>query len=904
MANGVNDPVGGLNAALTPEQIAGLQASAALMQGRIQAASDPNRNAAFDKYVADQAAKGIEVASTYTGGGGPLGSGGVLGVTDFAPAFDPANPAGTTGQVVRFDPQRMNAPVVFQPGQQYVLTDASGEGVIGRASSVEELQKLAAAKESMPYGFQLYRADEQGQYQPGTQLFGETDPRTKGLMGAFVNYGLPIAAGIATGGLSLIPAMAASAAASGAAKLMTGYTPEDAAKAAAIAGATRGVLKGTGLEDALGNFLGGGSSGVSPGEAAAAKLGYAGGLLNKAGILTDVAGNVVATGVGTPAAVLAGNVAGGALQTVTGSLGSAIAPAVIGAGTGAILGSGTTGPLTTVTGTSPNANIGAAVPAVVGTTPVLGTGAVGQQVTVSGQTDKPAEIGGALPAVVGTTPVMGTGTVGQQVTVSGQTDKPAEIGGALPAVVGTTPVMGTGPVGQQVTVSGQTDKPANIGGALPAVVGTTPVLGTGTVGQQVTVSGETDKPGDIGGKPTDLLAPVIGEFVASDIVGGGKSLEQEQAEKDGEKKDTLDKIADAATIAGLVIPAIGALAGDGKGGGTGTYVPGGGSFDPIFSAKLPTPGEGGAFTVGGLTPNPLAARPTADWYRYAMGPAMDMPAGVDLSAATSPYAGFGPGTLGLEAFNRVTGRAGSEVAPRPTGDLPSRRVGETTVVDGDTYVWGGNQNGWQRQYKDPATGDTKLFSGATNVTSLADMLASGMATQRPANQPYFKQNLTNIPDWANTYRNWQTAMRGAGVPEAERFAAEREFMTALEQRPFGNAKELFDFARGLLDRSRRPKAAARGGPMGYARGSSRESFAVEGPGTGRSDDIPAVLSDGEYVIDAETVALLGDGSSRAGAKKLDELRVKVRKHKGKNLAKGKFSVNAKHPEAYMRGGRI
>ena len=382
------------------------------------------------------------------------------------------------------------------------------------------------------------------------------------------------------------------------------------------------------------------------------------------------------------------------------------------------------------------------------------------------------------------------------------------------------------------------------------------------------------------------------------------------------KKDTLDKIADAATIAGLVIPAIGALAGGGGKGGTGTYTSGEGALNPIFSGKLPTPGEGGAFTVGGLGPatgpNPLAARPTADWYRYAMGPAMDIPAGMDLSGATSPYAGFGPGTLGRETFNRVTGLevpprpTGFEVAPSPTGDLTNRKVGETKVVDGDTYVWGGNQNGWQRQYKDPTTGETKLFSGngATSVTSLADMLASGMATQRPANQPFFKQNLTNIPDWANTYRNWQTAMRGAGVPEAERSAAEREFMTALEQRPFGNAKELFDFARGLLDRSRRPKAAARGGPMGYSRGSSRESFAVEGPGTGRSDDIPAVLSDGEYVIDAETVALLGDGSSRAGAKKLDELRVKVRKHKGKNLAAGKFSVNAKNPEAYMRGGRI
>ena len=99
---------------------------------------------------------------------------------------------------------------------------------------------------------------------------------------------------------------------------------------------------------------------------------------------------------------------------------------------------------------------------------------------------------------------------------------------------------------------------------------------------------------------------------------------------------------------------------------------------------------------------------------------------------------------------------------------------------------------------------------------------------------------------------------------------------------------------------------ARGGPLAARRGgqSQRTEFAVNGPGTGRSDDIPAVLSDGEYVIDAETVALLGDGSSKAGAKKLDELRVKVRKHKGQKLAKGRFSANAKRPEAYLSGGRV
>jgi hypothetical protein len=103
-----------------------------------------------------------------------------------------------------------------------------------------------------------------------------------------------------------------------------------------------------------------------------------------------------------------------------------------------------------------------------------------------------------------------------------------------------------------------------------------------------------------------------------------------------------------------------------------------------------------------------------------------------------------------------------------------------------------------------------------------------------------------------------------------------------------------------------PPRMAQGGAFAAKRGgaSKRTEFAVNGPGTGRSDDIPAVLSDGEYVIDAETVALLGDGSSKAGAKKLDELRVKIRKHKGQKLAKGRFSANAKRPEAYLSGGRV
>jgi hypothetical protein len=97
------------------------------------------------------------------------------------------------------------------------------------------------------------------------------------------------------------------------------------------------------------------------------------------------------------------------------------------------------------------------------------------------------------------------------------------------------------------------------------------------------------------------------------------------------------------------------------------------------------------------------------------------------------------------------------------------------------------------------------------------------------------------------------------------------------------------------DQTQQPTvAAAQGGPL---------SRYVEGGGTGRSDSIDAKLSDGEYVIDSETVALLGDGSSKAGAAKLDQFRANIRKQKGKALSQGKISPDAQSPDRYLMGGR-
>lgn len=93
-----------------------------------------------------------------------------------------------------------------------------------------------------------------------------------------------------------------------------------------------------------------------------------------------------------------------------------------------------------------------------------------------------------------------------------------------------------------------------------------------------------------------------------------------------------------------------------------------------------------------------------------------------------------------------------------------------------------------------------------------------------------------------------------------------------------------------------PISAARGG---YLMSPAAQMGHIRGPGDGRADVIPANVSNDEYVLDAETMALLGNGSPAAGAKKMDMFRKKLRTHKGGALAKGRFSPDAKSIEGYL-----
>jgi hypothetical protein len=98
-------------------------------------------------------------------------------------------------------------------------------------------------------------------------------------------------------------------------------------------------------------------------------------------------------------------------------------------------------------------------------------------------------------------------------------------------------------------------------------------------------------------------------------------------------------------------------------------------------------------------------------------------------------------------------------------------------------------------------------------------------------------------------------------------------------------------------------------PIGFADGgdvhvpqfiTGKTGHYVEGEGDGQSDSIPAMLADGEYVFDADTVAALGNGSNKAGAAALDKMRESIRKHK-RSASHKKIPPAAKSPLEYLRG---
>jgi hypothetical protein len=100
-----------------------------------------------------------------------------------------------------------------------------------------------------------------------------------------------------------------------------------------------------------------------------------------------------------------------------------------------------------------------------------------------------------------------------------------------------------------------------------------------------------------------------------------------------------------------------------------------------------------------------------------------------------------------------------------------------------------------------------------------------------------------------------------------------DFMNAPGQRLLEQYPERYGLSFGGVNTMSQTAPYQMYRPYGAATGGSTSDFPrknghINGPGTGTSDDIPAMLSDGEFVFTAKAVRALGNGSRRKGAKKM------------------------------------
>jgi hypothetical protein len=203
-------------------------------------------------------------------------------------------------------------------------------------------------------------------------------------------------------------------------------------------------------------------------------------------------------------------------------------------------------------------------------------------------------------------------------------------------------------------------------------------------------------------------------------------------------------------------------------------------------------------------------------------------------------------------------------------------------------------------------GDNKSIPGYAGGGSLSDSISQyqKMLSGQPQAAPAVSRDVGIYYDQDPDTR-YQDALTAAQIRQAK--VNQRAYVSApVAKRPTPMGKLNMPTSAKSKDSSSADVEAASGGIMqsslgGYAAGGNPRL--LKGPGDGMSDNIPATingrqparLADGEFVIPADVVSHLGNGSTEAGAKQLHAMMDKVRSARTGNKKQGK-EIN---PQKYM-----
>lgn len=199
----------------------------------------------------------------------------------------------------------------------------------------------------------------------------------------------------------------------------------------------------------------------------------------------------------------------------------------------------------------------------------------------------------------------------------------------------------------------------------------------------------------------------------------------------------------------------------------------------------------------------------------------------------------------------------------------------------------------------PTTGTTPSYirpytysAGATGAAPSVSYNAAGLPVLPASNTMFFNPSYTAQP----VYK----AAEGGLTPNVDFMGDNAYPMSQIKRSYYATPTQMPTGAQQVMAGYEQKTNPLTGEPMGYAKGGELGGYSdggrmLKGPGDGMSDSIPASignkqparLADGEFVVPADVVSHLGNGSTDAGAKRLYAMMDKVRKARTGTKKQGK-----------------
>jgi len=279
----------------------------------------------------------------------------------------------------------------------------------------------------------------------------------------------------------------------------------------------------------------------------------------------------------------------------------------------------------------------------------------------------------------------------------------------------------------------------------------------------------------------------------------------------------------------------------------------------------------------------------------------DVPSG-GTGTGSAPTGGATPGTGTGAGGTETTGSGTTGTGTGGGGGTGGSGTGGTGTGGGGGTGTGGGGGGsgsggggsgygsWSAVY-----GGQDQYGGIKNLTpGLTERMEynlSGLPTDTNTNNP-----MMAVPEFAAggsaTYNPFSTKdVSGSGISGSLVSGLSKVQINYILSGLPGNNVAVPGKAEGGSIEGHNPEFYSEGGL------SSIENRYVEGDGDGTSDSVPAMLANGEFVIPADVVSKIGNGSNEAGAGVLDQFLVEIRKHAHSNGEK--LPPESKGPLGYL-----